>query len=250
MDSPLKPILQRMLRRFELRAPLDEPDRQALLGLPYDLRTIEAAKYIVREGSTATESCLVVAGYAFRHKGTVEGDRQILSLHIPGDFVDLEGALLNTADHNIQTLTRCELAFIPVTAIRDLIQEHPNIARAMWIDTLVDSSIFREWVLNVGQRDARARIAHILCEFARRLEIAGLGSTEGYELPMTQEHLADAAGLTSVHVNRMLKSLEREGLIRRDKRHIGIPDWKKLRTVAGFSELYLHLDQVQKRAVA
>src|SRR5581483_6771852 len=109
--------------------------------------------------------------------------------------------------------------------------------------TLVDSSVFREWVVNVGQRDAKARIAHILCEFARRLEIAGLGSTEGYELPMTQEQLADATGLTSVHVNRMLKNLKEEGLITRDKRHIGIPDWKKLRRVAGFNELYLHLDQ-------
>ena len=244
MDKPVEPIFERMLRRYELRAPLDDADRQALLSLPYDLRTIEATKYIVREGSSPNESCLIVTGFAFRHKGTVEGDRQILSLHIPGDFVDLEAALLNTADNNIQTLTRCELAFVPKAAIRDLIRNYPNVGLAMWVDTLVDSSVFREWVVNVGQRDAKARIAHILCEFARRLEIAGLGSTEGYELPMTQEQLADATGLTSVHVNRMLKNLKEEGLITRDKRHIGIPDWKKLRRVAGFNELYLHLDQV------
>ena len=112
------------------------------------------------------------------------------------------------------------------------------------MDSLVDSSIFREWVVNVGRRDARARIAHLLCEFARRLELAGLTNGEGYELPMTQEHLADATGLTPVHVNRTLKRLEKEGLVVRNRRHVGIPDWEQLRAVAGFSELYLHLDQV------
>ena len=114
----------------------------------------------------------------------------------------------------------------------------------MWIDTLIDASIFREWIMNVGRRDARERLAHIFCEFALRLESAGMGSTTGYELPMTQEQLADATGLTAVHVNRTLKAMDAEGLIKRERRFILIPDWEKLRTVAGFSELYLHLDQV------
>jgi CRP-like cAMP-binding protein len=123
-----------------------------------------------------------------------------------------------------------------------LIDQHPRIGRALWIDTLIDGSIFREWIMNVGRRDARRRIAHLLCEFARRLEVAELGSTEGYQLPMTQEQLADATGLTPVHVNRSLKALEAEGLIVREKRHIKIPDWGRLRDISGFNELYLHLD--------
>jgi len=98
--------------------------------------------------------------------------------------------------------------------------------------------------MNIGRRDARERLAHIFCEFALRLEVAGIGSTDGYELPMTQEQLADASGLTSVHVNRTLKAMDAEGLIRREKRFVFIPDWERLRSVAGFSELYLHLDQV------
>jgi CRP-like cAMP-binding protein len=97
--------------------------------------------------------------------------------------------------------------------------------------------------MNVGRRDARERISHLLCEFAKRLELAGLGGTSGYQLPMTQEQLADATGLTPVHVNRSLKVLEGDGLIVRDRRFVGIPDWERLRDVAGFSELYLHLDQ-------
>ena len=140
-------------------------------------------------------------------------------------------------------MTRCELALVPTRAIIQLIDTHPRVARAMWIDTLIDSSIFREWVMNVGRRDARERLAHIFCEFAKRLEVSGLGTKDGYEFPMTQEQLADASGLTPVHVNRTLKSLEADGLIRRDRRFIFIPNWDRLREVAGFSELYLHLDQ-------
>jgi CRP-like cAMP-binding protein len=116
---------------------------------------------------------------------------------------------------------------------------------SMWIDTLIDASIFREWVVNVGRRDARARIAHLLCEFARRLEVADLVHEYRYELPMTQEQIADSTGLTPVHVNRVLKALASEGLIERERRFVRIPDWEALRRAGGFSELYLHLDQVR-----
>lgn len=238
-------VLNLMLRKFERRATLDEEDHAALLSLPHRRQTIEPAVYIVREGETSRRSCVILSGFAYRHKVTLDGARQIVSVHIPGDFVDLEGALLNIADHNVQALTRCDVAFVPRDAMRELISTHPRVAMAMWVDTLIDGSIFREWVVNVGRRDARSRISHLLCEFARRLEVAGLVDEYRYELPMTQEQLADATGLTPVHVNRVLQSLAREGLIDRDKRFISIPDWEKLRRVAGFVETYLHLDQVQ-----
>jgi len=245
MNLSLPSALECMLGKLELRSRLDEADRQALLALPYRLQIFEPGKYIIREGSSATHSALIVSGFACRHKVTIDGARQIMSVHVPGDFIDLEGALLATADHNVQALSRCELALVPVETVRRLLTDHPKVGRALWVDTLVDSSIFREWVVNVGRRDARSRIAHLLCEFARRLELAGLTNGEGYELPMTQEHLADATGLTPVHVNRTLKRLEKEGLVVRNRRHVGIPDWEQLRTVAGFSELYLHLDQLE-----
>lgn len=161
-----------------------------------------------------------------------------------GDFVDLEASLLRQADHNIQALTRCEVALVPAANIQALQCQHPLVARAMWIDTLIDASIFREWLLNVGRREAKARIAHLICELAKRLELAGLADGTPYILPMTQEQLADATGLTPVHVNRTLKALEDEGLIERDKRRIHVPDLQRLRQAAGFSELYLHVDQL------
>lgn len=240
--------LRLMLRKFESRAILDDGDREALLALPFRLQTMEPAAYVVREGELPERSCLIISGLAYRHKVTVEGARQIVGVHIPGDFVDLEGALLNVSDHNVQALTRCEMGFVPRAAIQELILSHPRVGIAMWVDTLIDASIFREWVVNVGRRDARSRIAHLLCEFARRLEVAGLAEEYHYELPMTQEQLADAVGLTPVHVNRVLQSMSKEGLIQRERRFLRIPDWEALRSVGGFIETYLHLDQMRPEA--
>jgi CRP-like cAMP-binding protein len=134
-----------------------------------------------------------------------------------------------------------EAAVIPVEAIQEIAFERPAIGRAMWYETLVDGSIFREWTLNVGRRNARARAAHLLCEFALRLELAGLGERCDYELPMTQEQLGDALGLTSVHTNRTLMSLGQAGLITRTNRAIQIIDWPGLAQIGDFDAAYLHL---------
>ena len=237
------PVFHRMVRKLSRRALLDDEDRRALSSLPFRKKVFEPSSYLVREGAHTEEASLVFDGFAYRQKLTRDGGRQILSVHVPGDFVDLEGSLLNVSDHNLQALTRCEVAAIPRQALTALVETHPRIARALWIDTLIDGSIFREWILNVGRRDAKERVAHLLCEFAKRLELAGLGDEHGYTLPMTQEQLADCTGLTSVHVNRTLKALEAAGLLVRSGRTLSIPDWKRLRDAAGFSELYLHLDQ-------
>lgn len=241
MSAP--PILTRLARKLERHVPLSEEDRAAVLALPWRAQTIERSMYFVREGERTERACFMLDGFAFRQKVTAQGARQILSVHMPGDFVDLQNALLNVADHNVQALTRCELACVARGDLLALIAARPNVAKALWIETLIDASIFREWVVNVGRRDAKARIAHLLCEFARRIEVAGLGDTNGYELPMTQEQLGDAAGLTPVHVNRMLRELDRSGVIRRTNRLVAITDWKGLRRIADFNENYLHLDQ-------
>lgn len=239
-------VLAPILRKLELRAALDDDDRRAFLALPVQRRMVEANVYMVRDGDRMHWSSVIVEGYAFRQKLMATGRRQIISIHIAGDFLDLEGALLNVADHNVQALTRCDMAFIPRQAIRDLALAHPRIGLAMWIDTLIDASVFREWIANVGRRDGIARIAHIICELGRRLETAGLGRADGFTLPLTQEQLGDATGMTTVHVNRVLKSLTQQGLIQRDRRELSIPDWEELRNTAGFNEGYLHLDQVAR----
>jgi CRP-like cAMP-binding protein len=111
----------------------------------------------------------------------------------------------------------------------------------MWYDTLVDASISREWIANIARRSAQVRIAHVLCEFGVRLEALGLGDRSSYEFPMTQEQLADATGLTPVHVNRSLKSLEAQGLLARASRYVAVGDWPSLQKAGDFDEAYLHL---------
>lgn len=230
-----------LIRKLDRLGNLDGADRQAVANLPFRVTTVPAGTHLVREGNQITECCLLLRGYAFRHKVAANGNRQIVSFHLAGDVLDLQHILLAKADHGVQTLTEAAVAWVPTTAMNALAEERPAIGKALWRDTLIDASIFREWVLNVGQRDAKSRIAHMLCEFAIRREAAGLGSPQRFDLPMSQEHIADATGLTTVHVNRMLMALAKDGMIERDKREMRIIDWDRMRRAADFDLDYLHM---------
>jgi CRP-like cAMP-binding protein len=231
-----------MVRKLSLWQALDEADVAAVLALPHTVRTLKAGQFVAWDGDKPQHCCLLMSGFAFRHKIAGSGARQILSVHMRGDVVDLHNSLLRIADHNIQMLTGGEVAMIPFEAIRDIAAARPAVAAALWYETLVDGSIFREWIVNVGRRDARTRIAHLLCELALRQEVAGLGGRLVYEMPMTQEQLSDAVGLTPVHVNRMLMSLGADGLISRNHRSITVIDWAALAKAGDFETRYLHYD--------
>ena len=234
--------LQPLVEKLAYRAELSREDRDAILALPFAVRTMERSQFIVREREPATHSSLMLSGYSIRSKTTATGNRQIIAIHMKGEVVDLQNSMLEVADHSVQMLTPGKVAMIPREKVIRLTLDRPAVAHAMWIDTLVDGSIFREWITNVGRRNARTRIAHLLCEFSVRLRVAGLGEDTRYELPMTQEQLADATGMTSVHVNRTIKALEEDGLIERaNPRAIEIGDWRKLAYVGEFDTNYLHL---------
>jgi CRP-like cAMP-binding protein len=234
--------LELLIRRFTTHSALDDSDRQAILDLPWTLKTIEPQGYIVREGDIPILCGVLVSGFAFRQKLTGDGSRQIVSLHVPGDPLDFQNFYLNESDHSVQALSRAEVALVDRDEWRKLAAARPAIAAAIFVNTLIDASIFREWILNVGRRNAPARVAHVLCELAVRLEGQGLAKDYGYILPMTQEQLADVVGLTPVHVNRTLKALESSGLIQRDRRRITFPDWQGLRDVGDFNQRYLHME--------
>lgn len=240
VDSSENP-LGLFVRKLELHVPLSEDDRQAILALPCRIRTLEASSYLVREGDEPTYCAILTSGFAYRQKQTSGGKRQIVSLHIPGEAVDLQHLFLGVADHGVQMLTRGDVATVARVDLQALMYARPAVNKAIVTSILVEASIFREWVLNVGRRDARARMAHLLCEFAIRLEASGQAGGDGYILPISQEQFADALGLTSVHVSRTLKALQDAGLIKRDKRVIAFPSWKKMRDVADFNQRYLHL---------
>jgi CRP-like cAMP-binding protein len=242
--------LDPLVRRWSKHSRLSDDDRRAIVTLPRVRRTFGKDAYLVREGQETSECAVLLAGFAYRQKLLRDGHRQIISFHIPGEFIDLQNSLLGTADHNVQSLNRCEAAIIPRSAIVELADSHPAIRLAMWIDTLIDASIFREWVVNVGRRNSRARIAHLLCELAARLETNGDGKDGTFDFPLTQEQIADATGLTAVHTNRTLQSLRRDGLIQLDSGSLRILDWGGLKEVGDFDELYLHQQILKEPAHA
>lgn len=232
-----------LLRNLKQRAILDEEDQQAVLGLPVVVKTLSANGYVIREGDDVDCCEVLVSGFAFRQLLTGDGKRQILAIHIPGDALDFQNLFLDVADHSVQMLTAGEVAFVPRAAVQKLFHERSRFAQAVFINVLVDAAIFRESVLNLGQRDARSRMAHIICEFMLRCEMMRFNGPDNRNLPMTQEQLADATGLSAVHANRVLRDLAAENLIQPHRGHISIPDWRKLRAIADFNDRYLHLSQ-------
>ncbi|MEG3085667.1 Crp/Fnr family transcriptional regulator [Sphingomonas sp. PB2P12] len=241
MSEPVIHPLKDMVDAFAAHTTFDAEDRAALFGLPYSVRTFDAGSYLVREGDMSDQCRVILAGFVVRQKFSGEGLRQIVSTHTPGDVLGLHHLYIDTADHNIQTLTRCNIAAISTKALRELALRYPTVGAALFTYTLLEAARYRESMLNVGRRDARTRVAHLLCELAVRLDVPGLPPGQGYELPMTQEELGDAVGLTPVHVNRTLRSLVEDGLVVKDKRILKFPNWDRLVEVADFSSRYLHL---------
>jgi CRP-like cAMP-binding protein len=231
---------ERLVRKLQLSMPLDAADSEAVMRLPVLVRDFPAQTAIVREGERPTQCCLMVAGYACRSKTTDSGKRQIMSIHIAGEIPDLQSLQLHVMDHDLTTLSRCTLGFISHDAIRALSRERPQVADALWRETLIDAAVFREWIVNVGRRAAVSRMAHLLAEIALRLEAIGLAEGGRFELPMTQIDLADALGLSSVHVNRVVQELRRGGLIGMRKQSVALLDLPRLMKLADFDPLYLH----------
>ena len=238
MDHPF--LLDALFNRWDRRVQLSREDREAFLALPWSQRTFARDAYLAREGEPTSVCSLLVTGFAFRQKLVDSGSRQIISFHIPGEFLDIQNCLLNIADHNVQALTRISAALVQKGPLLELMASRPTIRKAIWLDSLIDASIFREWVVNVGRRDARARIAHLLCELADRLKEAGRANGEVYDFPLTQEQIADATGLTAVHTNRVVQSLRKDGLIGLSSSRLTIMDWDRLCEIGDFNERYLH----------
>ena len=221
---------------------LTDAEQVALLGLPMQIESIRADQDIVREGDRPTRSCLMLEGYAAMYKMTPTGKRQIVAFHMAGDIPDLQSTQLEVLDTSLGTLTPAKVAFIRHEAINELCEQHFRIARALWRQTLIDAAIFREWVVNVGRREALNALAHLMCEFVVRMRAVGLAEDHQCELPMTQAELGDAMGISTVHVNRTLQELRAAGLIRLTGARLTVLDWNRLKEVGEFDPTYLHLD--------
>lgn len=216
-------------------------EAEALAALPMTVRNYEADRDIVRQGDRPSQSCLVIEGIVATFKITGPGRRQIMSFHISGDIPDLHSLHLELLDSSIGTLTRSTLGFIQHDVLLDLSRRMPRIGEALWRMTLIDGAIFREWIVNIGQRDASTRLAHLLCEMFLRFKVVGLVTDNSCEWPITQQELADATGISVVHVNRCLQELRSARLVVLAQRRLTVLDWPALQRAGDFDRTYLHL---------
>lgn len=240
---PTRPLWQKLA----IDTALSADDVAAIAALPITVKESPARATLAREGATSTHCSVLLEGFACRSKTADSGKRQILSVHIPGEILDLEAIHLPVMDHDVTTLSRCKVGLIGHEALLAAARARPMVGEALWRYTARDAALFREWIMNIGRRPAINRLAHLLVEIGDRLERAGLANDASFQLPMTQLDLADALGLTPVHVNRVLQELRRSGLLELRKYTVSLPDLKRLKEVAAFDDLYLRQPQPTAR---
>ena len=220
---------------------LSEAEAAAVRAVPVESVPIKAHQNIAREGDKPSRSCLLLEGMACTSKVIAGGKRQIMAFHIRGDGPDLHSLHLKLLDSDIWAISNCRLAVMLHKDLRALNREHPRLGEVLWRTSLVDGSIYREWMVNVGQREALSRMAHLFCETMLRSEEAGLGQNGTCPFPVTQGDLAEATGLSQVHVNRTLQTLRAQDLISFAKGSLTIHNWDRLAALADFRADYLHL---------
>jgi CRP-like cAMP-binding protein len=239
------PSLARLIRKLETITSLSDEDKTAILGLPVKLAELRADADIVRDGDRPSQCCMLVEGFLCRYKNLPDGKRQIMAFYVPGDIPDLLSLHIEVMDHSLATIVPSRVAFIPHAALARLIEQNPRIAGAFWRDTLVDAALFREWIVNLGSRDTYSRIAHLNCEVYLKLNAVELTNGNSFEFPVTQSEIGDATGLSTVHVNRSVMELRKDGLIILEKGRCTIRDLGRLEQAAMFDPTYLHLSGEQ-----
>ncbi len=237
---PSDAISAALVRRLRTLEGITEEDLKEVGALPLTVRDYPAEQAVVRDGQRPTECCLIVDGFCARSKTIADGKRQILSIHIPGEIPDLMSLFLHVMDHDLSTLTACRLGFIQHETLRKLHRRRPNVAEMFWRDTLIDAAMFREWIVNVGQRPAPARLAHVIVELRERLKVIGRVTEDGFEMPLTQEQIGEALGVTAVHANRVIKQLRQEEIVDFHRGRVKVLSEQKLLELADFDDRYLH----------
>lgn len=234
-----KPDLQRFLDRLLSRSVLTEEEQQAILNLPGRSEHVQSNRDFVPLGERVDHACLVVSGIVGRFGQNADGKRQITAMHLPGDMANLHSVVQPASTSALQALSIATILKIPHVALRSATARYPAIAEALWRDCMVDASVLSQWVINVGRRDARERISHLLCEIATRLHVSSVEGHIVFPFAVTQTQLADATGLTSVHVNRILQGLRRDEIAKVCGRAVHIHDWDALANAGEFDMSYL-----------
>lgn len=229
---------------------LEAAERALLEAAISEVRVVEPRTRLVRAGEDLSQSTLLIEGFMCRYLDDRKGLRQLVAIHVPGDFVDLHGYPLKRLDHDIATLTAATVATVPHEALEAIERVAPELARKLWFATLLDAAIHRAWLFRLGRLDAIGRVAHFLCETNARLAVAGLSNGRRFALGITQNDLAEICGLTDVHVNRVMRALREEGLCQFRSSLVEIPDINRLAVRGQFDPAYLYIDDQAADALA
>lgn len=230
-----------LVQKLSRRDDLSTDERQALGALLGPERHVPAGNLIVEPGDRPNYSTFLVSGFCARYSLTLGGDRQFTELNVPGDFIDLHSLLMKQMDHGVMALSDCVVAPAQHGDLRRLTEHCPHLTRMLWLETVVDGAIHRQWLVTMGRQNAASRLAHLICELYMRLEAAGHAQDHRFTVPLTQADLGDVLGLTPVHVNRVMMDLRHQGLIEWKGSQVAILDWDKLVVFAEFDPTYLRL---------
>jgi CRP-like cAMP-binding protein len=233
------------LKNLRLRTSISPEEERVIRGLIAETKRFGPDTVLVRTGQQLQVSMLALDGWLVRAKDLPTGERQVLEIHLPGDFADLHGFTLKQLDHDIITVTETIIGFVPHERLTAMTDAHPHLTRVYWLSTNIDAAVTREMALSLGQRSAISRMAHLFCELRARLAVIGRTNGDSFEFPLTQRELAECLGLTVVHVNRTLQELRRMGLVETVNRQLTILDRERLEALADFDPGYLHLHRRQ-----
>lgn len=226
------------LRRRDI---ITDEEMAALDGILEPPRRAAAGSDIVPEKAVTNQSILLLGGFSGRYSTLADGGRQITEINVAGDFVDLHSLLMKQMDHGVVALTDCTYAAAPHSRLIELTERYPHLTRLLWLDTIIDAAVHRQWLVAMGRRSGLGHLAHLLCEMFLRLQVIGHVRGMSFDLPLTQSVLGDVLGLSTVHVNRLISQLRAEGLVSWSHSQVEILDWDRLAAVAEFDPTYLRL---------
>jgi len=239
-------LIDQMLMKLRARDDVSEQEALILQSSISEIRTVVTDEVVVRAGVDLTKCTLLVQGFMCRYKDLANGERQISELHVPGDFVDLHSFPLKKLDHSVLALVPCKIAIVPHERVLQMTRDHPHLTRLLWFATMLDAAIHREWVVSLGRRTAIARLVHLLCELQVRLGVVGMADATGYDLPLTQQDLAECLGMTGVHLNRILGTLKADAVVSFQGRRVRFHDVERARAIAEFTPDYLFVEKRQR----
>ena len=243
-------LLRPLIRKLGQAANLTPAAEAVLLKLHPLIKDFGPDEPVVREGDRPKHVAVVITGFVYRYKMVDAAKRQIMAFHIAGDMPDLQGLHLDVMDHAVAASVHSRIALIPHPAMFSLMEKHPSLAHSLWRESQIDAAIFREWVVNVGRRDGPSRTAHLFCEMLTKAKAVGLNEADECDLPVSQTELADATGMSAVHINRVIQKLRKDNLIRLHAKRLSVLDWEGLKELGDFDPAYLHLKRAQDGSAA